>query len=306
MRHLGLCLLLAACSIDNPLFGLKQETTGATSEQSTSGDPTTTPTTTASPGTSTSTSTSTSGPTSDATTQPASASEPGTTTGESSGSSSSASTTAAESTGGQACSVAAPEPSFDREVHDIAADKGMHVCGIMNPKITGLLKVLNGQIVIHDAGSCANPGKGTALRLGDNFPLIIPDGELGCGIAKILWQPGCLMSAMLVTNANETELLFVGSFTPMPPLLPITPAIVAADICGCGDNPPGCCAPFPDPGIYDLQVPPDPPIAEGEPGMIHANGAPMLLHNLSSRITSECIGADGIGIHVAWVAEFAS
>jgi len=302
MRHLGLCLSLTACTIDNPQFGLKRDTTSAATEPSTSSDPTTAPTTTAS----TSTSTSTSGPTSDATTAPASATEPATTTTPVTSGSSSGSTTTAESTGGPACTVVAPDPSFSREVHDISADKGMVSCGPMNPKITGLLKILGGQIVIHDAGSCANPGKGAALRLGDKLPLTIPDGELGCGVAKILWESDCIMDAMLVTNADETETLFVGSFTPMPPLLPITPMIVGADICGCGDNPPGCCAPFPDPGIYALQVPPDPLIPEGAPGMITANGAPMLLHNLASRITSECIGADGIGIHVAWVAEFAS
>lgn len=230
MRHLPYCpaLLLAACTSQNPLFGLETETDGTTAASS--GHTTTTTPTTA-------------GPTSPTTGEPATSESPGTGNPSepltSTGPATTAvdpntatavdpNTTSNETNDSDVNSSSTGEPACVLHTHPEFDDR-LRINGLLKPVCTqspmyfhGKLMAGNDELKFNTTGTgCDGEEKYGVLSLGSNYALPILN-DSPCAKLYVFRDgdgPDCDIAQFFVVVLDPIETVAVGSFTPEEPVM---------------------------------------------------------------------------------------
>lgn len=326
MRGLPLTtLLLAACSMANPLFGVSSETdigssgdapsTGTTPPSPTTGDPTagtTAPPTTSGPG-------STTAPDTD--TGPITTIEPGTgttapdtdgttlgvDTSDSAGSTTGTTGTTGDSTTGEPQQCALPDPNLALSPYVLKNGQPLAPieCAQEFTTLRGRLKRTGGTLTLTTDNECSFGVTNLTYTLGTNLELPDDGKQYGCTDALIVWDEDakCKLGTLRIyLKNNPAGLLYAAAFRVEPPVsFPLHADASTIEPCGCPNDPEPCCM---DPEAGQLSLTPD----GGQPILQHGHGyaksgqgIEFEFYNLQSWMGPEC--NDGGGRHIDWIAE---
>lgn len=327
MRGLPLTtLLLAACSMANPLFGVSSETdigssgdapsTGTTPPSPTTDGPDPTAGTTAHP--------TTSGPGSttapDTDSGPITTIEPGTsTTGtddttlgvDTSDSASTTGTTGTGTTGdsstGEPPQCQLPDPNLALSPYVLKNGQPLAPieCAQEFTTLRGRLKRTGGTLKLTTDNECSFGVTNLTYTLGTNLELPDDGKQYGCTDALIVWDEDakCKLGTLRIyLKNNPAGLLYAAAFRVEPPVsFPLHADASTIAPCGCPNDPEPCCM---DPEAGQLSLTPDggQPILQHDHGYAKsAQGIEFEFYNLQSWMGPEC--NDGGGRHIDWIAE---
>lgn len=327
MRGLPLTtLLLAACSMANPLFGVSSETdigstgdaagtdagptspttdapdpTTATTDPSptTGPEPTTTPDTDTSPVTTVDPGTSTTSPDTDDTTLGVDTSDTAgtTTTGTSTG----------DSTTGEPAQCELPDPNLTLSPYVLKNGQPLAPVECAQEFLTlrGRLKRIGGTLTMTTDNECTFGAINVTYTLGTNLELPDDGKQYGCTDALIVWDEDakCKLGTLRIyLKGNPAGLLYAGAFrVDPPPGFPLHTNATTIEPCGCPNDPEPCCD---DPAAGQLALTPDggQPLLQHEHGYAKSGqGIEFEFYNLQSWMGPEC--KEGSGRHIDWIAE---
>lgn len=301
MLRLGLtaALLVCACSIDNPFFGLISAGGPETGDEATAGA-TTAVTTPSEGGETTTTSEGGESATTDPVTMPTTSPDTEATlatTEEPSGSSST----------GEPPYVCEVEynPTPTRVVRDYEFGGGPWTNCEKEPvpqKLKGYVQMKGGVLRFSPDINCADPGDGSfKFEFGSGYEA--PDREF-CGLFTMYWTDAaeCTIAALSVQeieNDNPQQAIYAVYYGPTDagPGFPYAPLVPLAGSCGCEEVEAGCCEY--DPGYRDLKLD-EVSVPPGAAKEVPSKGVKFF--NYNATVEPSCQTTDVLVMRLEWFA----